>query len=219
MYSRWLPMLNTKKIILASGSEQRIKCLKDLGIIFQSIPSDFPENLEKTNPKEYVEKTCSKKFEEFLFKFENLNYDILITGDTIVELNGVILEKPNNDEDARIWLKKYSNNNVLCHTSMVIGVIKRNENTNKNEVIKSIQFTTETIVYFDEITDEIVEDYIKTGEWLGKAGGFSIQASAKTFIRKIDGCYYNVVGFPIHDFTKNLIKLLTEVYGKNSYLV
>ncbi len=66
MYTRWLPILNKKKIILASGSAQRKKILTDLGLTFDISPSDFPENLEKTTPKEYLKQTSEKKFEYFL---------------------------------------------------------------------------------------------------------------------------------------------------------
>lgn len=220
MYTRWLPLINSKKVILASGSAQRIKLLDGLGIKFESIPSDFPENLDKCSPKDYVEKTCAKKFEEFLNKYsspDTLKYDILITGDTIVVHDGVILEKPTDEKDINVWLMKYSNSLVVCYTSVVIGII--DSSSNKNQIIKSTQFTAETVVYFDEITEGMISDYLKNGDYMGKAGGFSIQGNAQTLIKKIDGCYYNVVGFPVYDFTSHLIKLLKAVYGENGWII
>jgi septum formation protein len=212
MYTRWLPLLNKSKIILASGSAQRKKILSDLGFTFEINPSDFPENLEKTTPKEYVKHTSEKKFEHFLEKNKNLSFDILITADTIIEHNGVILEKPECEKDVYEWFHKYSNDKVLCYTSVVIAILKDSK-------VFSRQFTTQTDVYFDYLDDDLISDYIKTEQYIGKAGGFSIQGLAKTFIKKIDGCYDNVVGFPVNEFIKNLISLLKEVYGEEGWKI
>jgi septum formation protein len=212
MYTRWLPLLNKSKIILASGSAQRQKFLSELGFIFEINPSDFPENLEKTNPKDYVKQTSEKKFEYFIEKNKELSFDILITADTIIEHNGIILEKPQDEKDVNEWLQKYSNDKVVCYTSVVVGVIRDGK-------VKSRQFISQTDVYFDDLDSEIISDYIKTGQYIGKAGGFSIQGLAKTFIKKIDGCYDNVVGFPVNDFIKNLLILLKEVYGQDGWKI
>lgn len=217
MLLRWLNFLKDRKIILASGSKQRINLLKEMGLVFESKTSDFPENLEKTNPKDYVEKTSFKKFEEFLKHSKDLEIDILITADTIVEHEGKILEKPENKSDIYEWFEEYSKGMVICHTSVVIAIINnqnKSENLDKKEILNSIQFTNSTEVYFDEITKEMVSDYIETGEPFNKAGGFAIQGLGRVFIKKINGCYYNVVGFPIQEFAVRFTKLLEETYGK-----
>jgi septum formation protein len=212
MFTRWLPLLNKSKIILASGSAQRQKILSELGFIFEINPSDFPENLGKTNPKDYVKQTSEKKFEYFIEKNKDLSFDILITADTIIEHNGIILEKPQDEKDVNEWFQKYSNDKVVCYTSVVVGVIRDGK-------VKSRQFINQTDVYFDDLDSEIISDYIKTGQYIGKAGGFSIQGLAKTFIKKIDGCYDNVVGFPVNDFIKNLLIVLKEVYGQDGWKI
>jgi septum formation protein len=210
MYTRWINFVNQKKIVLASGSQQRIKILKDLGLEFESKTSDFPEDLEKTNAREYVEKTSFKKFFEFFKNNLSLDIDILITADTICEnSDGTILEKPKDENDIYDWFRKYSNNKIVCYTSVVIGMIDKNT----KQILKYNQFTNKTDVYFDEITDEMIYDYIKSGEPFNRAGGFAIQGIGRCLIKKIDGCYYNVVGFPIQEFTKSFVKLLKEVYG------
>lgn len=217
MFVRWLNFLKNKKIILASGSKQRINLLNEMGLEFESKPSDFPENLEKTSAKEYVSQTSLKKFEEFILNNHNLNFDILITADTIVEHDGRILEKPQNESQIYEWLLSYSNGKVICYTSVVIGIVNQKEITDglfKNEVINSIQFTNMTDIYFDEITKEMIYDYISTGEPFNRAGGFAIQGLGRFFIKKIDGCYYNVVGFPIQEFSKRFVKILEETYGE-----
>jgi septum formation protein len=136
----------------------------------------------------------------------------LITADTIIEHNGVILEKPECEKDVYKWFHKYSNDKVLCYTSVVIAILKDSQ-------IFTRQFTTQTDVYFDYLDDDLISDYIKTEQYIGKAGGFSIQGLAKTFIKKIDGCYDNVVGFPVNEFIKNLISLLKEVYGEEGWKI
>jgi septum formation protein len=215
MYTRWLPFINSKNVILASGSQQRKLTLSELGIKFESKPSEFPEDLPKTTPRDYVQNTCFKKFEEFLLKNTDMNIDILISADTIVVHNATILEKPNDDSEIYNWLSKYSNDKVTVHTSVVIGFIKKENGEHK--IIKSNQFITSTLIYFSEISEEMICDYIKTGEPYNKAGGFAIQGYGKTFIEKIEGCYYNVTGFPVQEFTKKLVDLLEEIYGKKGY--
>lgn len=219
MYTRWLPMINSQKVILASGSPQRLNMLTDLGIKFEAKPSNFAENLVKTNPKEYVEKTCMRKFEEFLKDHSDMKIDILITADTIIEQDGSILEKPQNEEDIYTWFRNYSNHTVTCYTSVVIGIVQKELIFGKNLLTYSKQFTTESKVTFDEITDDMISDYIKTGEPYQRAGGFAIQGVGKCLIKRIEGCYFNVVGFPVNDFSRNLVGLLKERFGEEGWKI
>jgi septum formation protein len=214
MYSRWLPFINSKRVILCSGSLQRQLLLKELGIEFIVKTSDFPENLEKINPREYVENTCNMKFEEFIKRNKDHDFDILITADTIIQQNNHIIEKPSSEDDIYQWFHNYSNNNVICLTSVIIGIFYNN---NGNTVMKKLQFTNETIIYFDTITDEMISDYIKTGEPYNRAGGFAIQGYGKTFIKKIEGDYYNVTGLPVQELCKNLISMLIDIYGQDAW--
>jgi septum formation protein len=216
MYTRWLTFLKNKKIILASGSVQRKQLLSDLGLEFTIKTSDFPENLEKTDPKEYVGKTCLGKFEQFLETNSDLDFDILITADTIIEHNGTILEKPNNDSDIYEWFHRYSEDKVVCFTSVVVGIIKKNSQ-GKNEILQKIHFTTQSFVHFTKINDEMISDYIQTGEPYNRAGAFAIQGVGRVFIKKIEGCYFNIVGFPVQEFAENFVVLLKEVYGEDGW--
>ena len=214
MINRWVPFLNNQKIILASGSPRRKELLCDLGIRFIVKTSDFPENLSKENisPSSYVEQTCMNKFNFFLENNKNITYDILITADSIVEYNNQIIEKPKNKEQCIEWFKMYSNNKVLAHTYMVIGIIDSMHNCVKME-----KFLTTTNVVFDSLSDEAIEDYASTSEPYDKAGGFGIQGIAKSLIKGIEGDYYNVVGFPVNAFSNHLVKMISEYYGKEAY--
>lgn len=210
MYTKWLPFLKNKKVVLGSGSPRRKELLSELGINFTVHKSEFPENLQKegVEPKKYVENTCLGKFNYFLSHQKLENCDILITADSIVEFKNKIIEKPKSKDECRQWFKEYSGNKVIAYTYMVVGVIENGKCVNKK------QFLTTTYVCFDKLSDECIEDYISTDEPYDKAGGFGIQAKAKTLITGIEGDFYNVIGFPVNAFVKNLNQLLEEVYGK-----
>ena len=210
MYTKWLPFLKNKKVVLGSGSPRRKELLSELGIDFTVHKSEFPENLQKegVEPKKYVENTCLGKFNYFLSHQKLENCDILITADSIVEFKNKIIEKPKSKDECRQWFKEYSGNKVIAYTYMVIGVIENGKCINKK------QFLTTTYVCFDKLSDECIEDYINTDEPYDKAGGFGIQAKAKILITGIEGDFYNVIGFPVNAFVKNLNQLLEEVYGK-----
>ena len=92
---------------------------------------------------------------------------------------------------------------------MVVGVIDKNR-----KCIAKRNFLSTTYVIFDKLSEECIDDYINSDEPYDKAGGFGIQANAKSLIVGIEGDFYNVVGFPVNAFTKNLTSLLEEVYGK-----
>ena len=210
MYTKWLPFLKNKKVVLGSGSPRRKELLSELGIDFTVHKSEFPENLQKegVEPKKYVENTCLGKFNYFLSHQKLENCDILITADSIVEFKNKIIEKPKSKDECRQWFKEYSGNKVIAYTYMVVGVIENGKCINKK------QFLTTTYVCFDKLSDECIEDYINTDEPYDKAGGFGIQAKAKILITGIEGDFYNVIGFPVNAFVKNLNQLLEEVYGK-----
>ena len=210
MYTRWLPFLKNKKVVLGSGSPRRKELLSELGINFTVHKSEFPENLQKegVEPKIYVENTCLGKFNYFLSHQKLENCDILITADSIVEFKNKILEKPKSKDECRQWFKEYSGNKVIAYTYMVVGIIE------SGKCIKKKQFLTTTYVCFDELSDDYIEDYINTEEPYDKAGGFGIQGKAKTLITGIEGDFYNIIGFPVNSFVKNLNELLKEVYGK-----
>ena len=75
---------------------------------------------------------------------------------------------------------------------------------------KCVQFYEGTQVHFDTLTDEVIDAYVATGEPRDKAGGYGIQAIGGTLIKGITGDYFNVVGFPLHHFCKEMEKLLNN---------
>ena len=182
-------------IILASSSPRRKEILQMFNLEFNVHPSNIDENINIKNPYEFVQSLSYNKAKDVSDK----NPDSLVIGcDTIVHINDKILGKPVNEEDAFSMLKLLSGK---CHeVATGISLVCKNKNINltSHEITK---------VYFNNLSDEEILSYIKTGEPLDKAGSYGIQGLASVFVEKIDGCYFNVVGLP----TSKLYNLLGRI--------
>ena len=179
-------------IILASKSPRRIEIFKSMNIDFKSINADINENKYSyiNNPSQHCMKLAKLKASKIFSK--NLN-SIIIGADTIVYINHQILGKPKNKKNAFNILKELSDKTHYVYT----GVAIKCKNYNLN-------FYDKTSVTFYPLTDEIINYYINNFNPLDKAGAYGIQDWSKVFIKKINGCYYNVVGFPIAKFYQHI---------------
>ena len=177
-------------LILASKSPRRKEILEMAGIDFLVISKEVEEDIEKSNPTLYVEKTAQKKA---LAVFEDFKDDIILSADTIVTIDNLILEKPKNIDDARQMIKLISGRKHKVITGVCLGT------SNSHEV-----FSVETEVYVSKLSDEQIEEYILTSEPYDKAGGYAIQGIFGKYIEKINGDYYNVVGLPINKIISKL---------------
>jgi len=170
--------------------------LKQVGLQFEQIPSHIDEHINGMMPDEYVMHCAQKKAEEIQKKYPN---SLIIGADTTVVLNNEIIGKPIDEHDAYIILNKLSGQchevftgvSVLYHTSSVLDIAK-------------------TKVYFNEISDSDISEYISTAEPMDKAGAYGIQGYGSQFIKKIEGCYFNVMGFPIPLFYEMIKKINQE---------
>lgn len=125
------------------------------------------------------------------------NKEALVLGsDTLVFLNNTIIGKPSNRDEAFKVLKCLSNSIHQVYT----GVALLNIETGFQK-----SYTAITDVYFRCVEDEEIEEYLNLNEYSDKAGAYAIQGRAMNFVRKIDGCFYNVMGLPIEE-TINLFK-------------
>ncbi|MDP3025945.1 MAG: nucleoside triphosphate pyrophosphatase [candidate division Zixibacteria bacterium] len=189
-------LLNGKRFILASSSPRRIDILKKAGIDFEVI---FPENIEERNissdPVSHVLELSKKKAESIAKRV----IDSLILGaDTIVVLNGEILGKPRDSEEAFKMLKKLSGKEHLVYTGISL-VDKKEEKT-----LSGYQLTK---VKFNQLKDKEIKDYIDTGEPLDKAGAYGIQGMGNFLVEKIEGDLDNVIGLPLRKLEELLIKI------------
>eukprot|EP01080_Neovahlkampfia_damariscottae_P009201 gene9201-1287_t len=198
-----LDKLNKKKIILASGSPRRKEILKQIGLQFEIEPSSFDEKtIDKKNfstPSDFVKHSAQQKAIHVFKEKKDGTVDLVIGSDTVVILDGKILEKPTSEENAFEMLKSLSGReHTVCTGVALIST--------DFEII----FSNLTIVQFDEISDEIIRAYIKTKEPMDKAGSYGIQGIGGSFVKKIDGCYYNVMGFPLQMFCKKLLEIFDD---------
>ncbi|MDD7357646.1 MAG: Maf family protein [Eubacterium coprostanoligenes] len=179
-------------IILASQSPRRQELLKLITNNFEIKVSNVDETLPSgISPKDAVLYLSKIKAEPFK------NYsDIIIGADTVVALDGKILGKPKNDENAREMLKFLSGkaHSVFTGVTLIKGDIARS-------------FAVETKVKFFDLTDEEIDEYIKTGEPADKAGAYGIQGYGSLLVEKIDGDYFNVVGLPVSKLARELLAI------------
>ncbi|HMN25070.1 MAG TPA: Maf family protein [Ignavibacteriaceae bacterium] len=189
---------NSVPIYLASKSPRRRKLLKQLNLKFKSFGIDMDESIHK-NEKPFKAVTRLSKEKLNLAKTK-IKTGIIITADTIVVLNKTILGKPVNKKDAFRILKYLSGKTHVVYTAYSIY------NSINNKTITEYE---KTEVPFHELSDEEINDYIAGGSPMDKAGAYGIQDDfGAVFIKKINGCYYNVVGLPLAKFYHAFLRIL-----------
>lgn len=181
-----------KKVILASKSIDRCEILKRAKISFDTIVANINENEFKdriTNPIQLVKELAKAKVLYVKKKVLEKNLDAIIIGaDTIVELNGEIIGKANSENQAFRILKRLQNKPHNLLTGLAIT------ETFFQKVIVDYECT---VVYFAQLSDQEIWNYIKSGEWKGRAGAYSIRDRASIFVKSINGSFSNVVGLPL----------------------
>jgi septum formation protein len=187
-----------KTLVLGSKSPRRQALITELGfevvIRTDEIDEIYPNHLSTEDIPIYLAKLKAQP----LIGTLNEN-EILVTSDTIVHLDGKAVEKPRHREEAVQMLKALSGR---AHT-VITGV-------HLESTSKSHSFSTQTHVFFSELSDEEISHYIDTYKPFDKAGAYGIQEWIGYIgVAKIEGCYYNVMGLPLHD----LYKALKEVFS------
>ena len=197
-------MTLSSKIILASKSPRRKRILEQIGLNFIIHPSNVHEhsNLD-INPKNFAKYWSKKKAKSIASEFKD---SLIIGADTIVNINGEILGKPKDNEDSYRMLKNLSGKTHDVITGVTIIYEKMN-------IIKS--FTELTKVSVKNIPNKEILYYIDNYPTLDKAGSYGIQDWFSVWIKKIDGCYYNVMGLPLSKFYKNYILFKKEINAYN----
>lgn len=180
------------KIILASASPRRKEILKKITNNFKVYPSNFDESSIpiNNNPKEYCKDLAIYKATDISSKFPD---KFIIGADTIVYCNNKILGKPKNKSEAKEHLLLLSNKEHIVYTAVAL--------VNKSKKIQK-SFIAETSVLFYKLNINDINYYIKNYKPFDKAGAYAIQDWSSIFVKKINGCFYNVVGFPLSKFHK-----------------
>lgn len=179
-------------LILASESPRRreilTKYLKDGSFIV--LPSKADEHVLQTTPNNLAKELSKLKAYSV---YETHPDDDVLACDTIVVMNDKIYGKPADEADARRMLNELSGRKHV--------VISAYTFINKNiEITRSVA----THVTFNELSDQLIDDYIKSGSPLDKAGAYGIQDEEYHLVKEIDGSLYNVIGLPIEDIIAHL---------------
>ena len=169
-------------LVLASGSPRRREILSKFIRDFEVIPSRASEECSIKDPRDYALELARRKAREVYGRVGGT----VIGADTVVSIDGRILGKPRNEEEAFEMLKMLSGRVHRVTTGYCI--IHRG-----TEITGAVV----TEVKFRELSDGIIWEYIRTGEPMDKAGAYGIQGKAGLFVEWIKGDYYNVVGFPM----------------------
>lgn len=219
-----------REIVLASSSPRRSELLKQIGVAFRVVPADIEENIDpcmdvgqlaeslsykkashtavqltgsclssESLPAAYLHEVTTFSKAQGMKAFENAAQPkvksasyLVIGADTIVVKDGV-LGKPQSEEHARKMLKALQGgwHEVITGVSVI-----------DTGNAKSLTGYETTRVKMRELTDAMVDSYIKTGEPMDKAGAYGIQGMGAILVEKIEGCYFNVVGLPLTRLSK-----------------
>ena len=189
--------LNKYPIILASGSPRRKQLLEQIDLEFEVVPSQIYEDFSlNLSPTDFVEYYAQEKAKDVANSYPD---KWVIGADTIVVFESHILGKPKNEKDSFQMLKQLSGNTHQVITGVSIQNIKQDI---------SDSFHERTNVTFNTLSDNIINYYIETYEPFDKAGSYGIQDWFSVCVNRIDGCFYNVMGFPLSSFYSHFIDLL-----------
>ncbi|AKB55926.1 MULTISPECIES: Maf family nucleotide pyrophosphatase [Methanosarcina] len=194
-----------RQIILASASPRRKELIKQLiGDDFLVYASSYEESpCPGIHPEELLLKHSVEKARDVA---KHLNSGLVISADTSVLFNGKLMGKPKSSEEAEKILKLLSGQQFLVITGLtVLDLDRRTE-------ISELESTT---VWMDKISNEQISAYVRTGEPLDKAGAFAVQGKGATFVEKIEGDFFNVIGLPLFRLGKILQKAGVSIFSED----
>lgn len=181
-------------IVLASASPRRAEALRTLGLAFVAAPADVEEARRPDEPpRRYVERLAREKAERVS---STAPARLVVGGDTVVELDGEVLEKPRSEAEAVEMLSALSGRVHVVYTGMALAWTGR---------LASRVATAR--VRFRPVSREWAEEYVATGEPMDKAAAYGIQGIGSALVEHVEGDYCAVVGFSVVAF----VGLLTEL--------
>jgi septum formation protein len=178
------------RLILASSSPRRANLLRQLGLEFEIVPSSVEENVNGyRSPIRLVTSLAQEKATEVGSK---VGSGVIVGADTVVVLDGKQLGKPRDAGEAKRMLTLLSGREHCVYTGFTLLHMPSRQSITDYEV---------TRVKFRDLSADEVEAYVRSGSCFDKAGAYGIQDDfGAVFVERIDGCYYNVVGFPLTKF-------------------
>lgn len=190
-----------KPLILASQSPRRKSLLKQIGMKFRVIPSRAAEVFSsRQSPGENAQRIALEKAIDVAARLQR---GIVIGADTIVVLDHHVLGKPKSKDDAKRMLRLLSGREHSVFTGFALRDV---------ETGKHISGVEETKVRFRKLTEKEIADYVNSGSPMDKAGSYGIQDDfGAVFIERVNGCFYNVVGFPLARFYSTLQRFASDL--------
>ncbi len=194
-------------LVLASASPRRAALLSQIGLTFEIRPSDVAEPLHNGTAAEVTQKLALLKAKAIARQHTE---GLIIGADTLVALDGRLLGKPTDDAHATEMLTQLSG---TCHevvTGVALIVVDssgRRDFQPRTPAAREIVWTETTKVYFRELRSAEIAAYVASGEASDKAGAYGIQGRGAALVKRIEGCYFNVVGLPLASLVEQLWKL------------
>lgn len=195
-------------IYLASASPRRHELLKQIGVQHEILRVPEPEGAEDEpilpgeTPQDYVIRTAREKAQRALNYLQQQSTGFashpILAADTCVMLDGLVVDKAHNDEDVRHSLKILSAKEHEVHTHIVLITPEQ-----------TLESTSINKICMRELSDAEIEHYVKSGEGLGKAGGYAIQGLGGMLIKRLEGSFTGVVGLPVSE-TWELLQQLED---------
>lgn len=195
-------MEKQKTLILASKSPRRIEILTSLGYEFETIPAVKDEIVDFSLEKSVMtEHTAEAKAREIIEEYPHKVLNAGVIGmDTVVVFGNEVLQKPKSEQNQREMLKKLSGKHHEVYTGYCLFITDEN-----GKIAEKICGAEKSRVLFNELSDLKIEEYVKSGLGLDKAGGYGIQDEFD-LVSSVEGSVYNVIGFPKELFEKLLKK-------------
>ena len=189
-------MTSRRELVLASASPRRLELLRSIGIDVRVVPSRYDEpQCDDLTPRQLAMLHAREKANEVAARLPDA---LIVAADTVVDLDGGALGKPRDDADARRMLRALSGRAHDVHTAFTL--VDPATRTSCSEV-------ETTRVWFYELDDEQIATYVASGDPADKAGAYGIQGSGATLVRRVEGDFYTVMGFPLGRFARALARL------------
>lgn len=190
-----------KPLVLASESPRRIGLLRQIGLDPRVIPSRIPEEFDPSfTPADNTQRLALEKAREVGRGLENA---IVVGADTTVVIGDKILAKPNDAADAIQMLELLSGRSHIVHTGFALL------DRPSDRFVVDVESTTVT---FRTLPRREIEEYVATGSPMDKAGAYGIQDDyGAVFVSRVEGCFYNVVGFPLAKFYERLTEFQSQL--------
>ncbi len=225
-------------LILASASPRRRDLLTQMGFSFQVCPSDMEETVTETEPEKIVMElsrgkageVAERKKQEIGIKPEtdnnrrmetnlsegdvsehDLSNIVILGADTLVFLEGEQMGKPKDEKEAFSMLSRLQGRVHQVYTGVTLIGLKGGRE------LARTSFYEETQVEFVPMTEKEIEEYVKTGEPMGKAGAYAIQGIGSRYIKRIEGDYTNVVGLPVARLYQEWKNFVLKIKGRVPY--